>query len=147
MLSQTLQPLSHALPLILYHHHLYFSNMLPFIDSMKETFRSLVVHNVRLTIHHCPLPCSLHRFDYHPSSIMMISSGIIQDSEDDPSCTPMASSSKQNTSELGVKESEEESNASSLNAKTLKPYMHSALSPQCSCSSSLKEALQATDQN
>ena len=30
----------------------------------------------------------------------------------------MASSSKQNTSELGVKESEEESNASSLNTKT-----------------------------
>ena len=53
----------------------------------------------------------------HPPS-WLISSGIIQDSEDDPSCTPMASSSKQNTSELGVKESEEESNASSLNAKT-----------------------------
>ena len=53
---------------------------------------------------------------HHPS--WLISSGIIQDLEDDPSCTPMASSSKQNTSKLGVKESEEESNAPSLNAKT-----------------------------
>ena len=53
---------------------------------------------------------------HYPS--WLISSGIIQDSEDDFSCTPMASSSKQNTSELGVKESEEESNTSSLNTKT-----------------------------
>ena len=52
---------------------------------------------------------------HYPS--WLISSGIIQDLEDDFSCTPMASSSK-NTSELGVKESEEESNASSLNTKT-----------------------------
>ena len=53
---------------------------------------------------------------HYPS--WLISSGIIQDSEDDFSCTPMASSNKQNTSKLGVKESEEESNASSLNTKT-----------------------------
>jgi hypothetical protein len=44
---------------------------------------------------------------------------MIQDSKDDPFCTPMDSSSKQNTNELRDKESKDsESNASSLDPKT-----------------------------
>ena len=130
----------------LWQNLLYFSNMPPFIDSLKETFQSLVVHNMRLTIHHRPLPCSLHHFYYHPSSIVIDSSGIIQDSEDDPSCTPMASQANKTPASS---ESRNQRRSPTLLAWTpkLKPSMHSTLSPQCSRSSSLKEALQATNQN
>ena len=112
---------------------LYFSNMLPFIDSLKEMLWSLVVHNVRLTICHCPLPCLLHHFDYHPSSIMI---DFIWYN------TGLGGRSFLHSHGQLKQTKHQQARSQGIRSPTLlawmpklKPSMHSALSPQCSRSS------------